>query len=196
MEALPTASQLVERVHRYLPTNLWESEPGYGASPEYQRLTAARRAALEGEHARWEALLARLREAFPQCSVEDWTRLESDNCWRVRVYLPATLPQEGGGEEHRAIVGLVSILAPVCVTYTSFHRRVGEHRWLPPTLFYEPVPETRSHEERLMGLLRSELGVPRLPNEILFTHVPDIQYAGAALGQAQLIDCLFTTDRW
>jgi hypothetical protein len=191
-----TAEQLVARVHAHLPSNLWESEPGYTATPEYRRLEVARRNAWDTGQERWATFLAQLREAFPRCTVEDWTVLRSDNCWRVRLYLPDTVPLNEGGEEHRAVVGLVSILAPVSVTYTSFHRRQAERRWHAPTLFYDPVPEKRDAEARLADLLRSELGAPRLPNDTLFTPLPDIQYAGAALGQARLIDCLFTTDRW
>ena len=195
MSELPTASQLVELVHHYLPANIWESEPGYGATPEYQRLKAARIAATETGKARWKAFLARLREDVPRCAVEDWTILISDNCWRVRVHLPHRVPVDGGGEEFRAVVGLVSIFAPVAATYTSFKQRIAEHRWCPSQTFYEPMPATREYEEVLMRLLRDELGAPRLSNETLFTPVPDIQY-GVALGKARLIDCLFTTDRW
>ncbi|QRK09845.1 hypothetical protein JQX13_06975 [Archangium violaceum] len=193
---LPTASQLVELVHHYLPANIWESELGYGATPEYQRLKAARSAAAETGKERWKAFLARLREEVPQCKVEDWTILISDNCWRVRLLLPDRVPVEGGGEEFRYVVGLVSIFAPVAATYTSFKQRIAEHRWRPSQTFYEPVPATREYEEVLVRLLCEELGAPRLPNETLFTPVPDIQYRCVAMKEARLIDCLFTDDRW
>jgi hypothetical protein len=58
------------------------------------------------------------------------------------------------------------------------------------------VPATQEYEEVLVRLLREELGAPRLPNETLFTPVPDIQYGGVAMEELRLIDCLFTTDRW
>jgi hypothetical protein len=45
-------------------------------------------------------------------------------------------------------------------------------------------------------LIRSELSVQPLPRDTLFTPVPDIQYGHRSLGEAQLIDCLFTWDRW
>ncbi len=195
MPELPTAAQLVELVHHYLPANIWESEPAYYATPEYQRLEAARREASKTWHMQWNAFLARLREELPRCTVEDWTILISDNCWRVRAHLPHRVPVEGGGEEFRAVVGLVSIFAPVAATYTSFKQRIAEHQWRPSQTFYEPVPATREYEEVLVRLLREELGAPRLPNETLFTPVPDIQY-GVLLGEARLIDCLFTEDRW
>ncbi len=193
---LPSAAQLVELVHYYIPANIWESEPGYGATPEYQRLKAARSAAAENGKDRWKAFLARLREEVPQCKVEDWTILISDNCWRVRVHLPHRVPVESGGEEFRAVVGLVSIFAPVAATYTSFKQRIAEYQWRPSQTFYEPVPATREYEEVLVRLLREELGVSRLPNETLFTLVPDIQYRCAAIGETRLIDCLLTDDRW
>lgn len=195
MPELPTAAQLVELVHHYLPANIWESEPAYAATPEYQRLEAARREAAETGKEHWKTFLGRLREDVPQCKVEDWTILISDNCWRVRVLLPHTVPVEGGGEEFRYVVGLVSIFAPVAATYTSFLQRTADGRFRPSQTFYEPVAATREYEEVLVRLLREELGTPRLPNETLFTPVPDIQY-GVVLGEARLIDCLFTEDRW
>ncbi len=124
-----------------------------------------------------------------------------DNCWRVRVYLPHTVLVEGE-EEFRAVVGLVSILAPVAVTYTSFQRRrhvvdpEQPYRWHPAQVFFEPVPDTREYEEVLLDMLGKEFGVRRLPNETLFTPVPDIQYSHRGLGEARLIDCLFTDDLW
>jgi hypothetical protein len=196
MPELPTTAQLVELVHHYLPANIWESEPAYYETPEYQRLEAARGEASKTGHVRWNAFLARLREEVPHCKVEDWTILISDNCWRVRLLLRDTVPVEGGGEEFRYVVGLVSIFAPVAATYTSFLQRTPDRRFRPSQTFYEPVPATREYEEVLVRLLREELGAPRLPNETLFTLVPDIQYFGAALGEARLIDCLLTTDRW
>lgn len=193
---LPTAAQLLDQVHRYFPANLWEAEPGYGATPEYQRLKAARNAAAETGSERWKAFLVRLREELPRCTVEDWTLLRSDNCWRVRVYLPREGGLAGGEEDVRAVVGLVSIFAPIAATYTSFMQRIAEHPWRPSQIFYEPVLATQEYEEVLMHLLQEVMGVQRLPNETLFTPVPDVQYFGVAMGKVRLIDCLFTPDRW
>jgi hypothetical protein len=200
VQELPSAAQLVELVHHYLPANIWESEPGYDTTPEYQRLKATRRAAWETGK-RWTAFLGHLRKALPHCRVQDWSLMHMDNCWRVRVYLPQTVRVEGE-EEFRAVVGMMSILAPVAVTYTSFQRKRRvvdpdrDYVWHPAQVFYEPVPDTREYEEVLLRMLGEEFGVRRLPNETLFTPVPDIQYSHRGFGEARLIDCLFTDDLW
>ncbi|WP_331107840.1 hypothetical protein [Archangium sp.] len=186
--------RLVELVHQYYPANLLSTEKGYDESAQYQRLIWARQDAVKNSGP-WKHLLSQLREALPDCKVEDWSVLFSnDNCWRVRVYLPE-LQLEGGGREFRAIVVLVSILAPVYVLYSSFRRHMGG-KGEEPTLFYEDVPETKPFADRLGALVRAELGVRPLPPETLFTPVPDIQCRHRLLGEARLIDCLFTDDRW
>lgn len=190
----PSAAALVELVHRFYPANLHEDDPRYAASAENQRLLEARSRAWETREA-WQQGLSHLRQALPQNPTEDWTALHSDSCWRVRVYLPEPLPVEGGGQEFRSVVGLVSLLAPVAALYTSFHQKFGT-LWRQPTLFFEPVPETRPIEEAVERVLHAALGVHRIPSQTLFTPVPDIQCFNVPLGKAQLIDCLFTDDRW
>lgn len=128
--------------------------------------------------------------------MEDWSVLFSnDNCWRVRVFLPEVQQLEGGGQEVRAVVVLVSILAPVYVRYSSF-AQLFDRRWKNRRLFYEDVPETSPVADKVEALVRSELGVQPLPQDTLFTPVPDIQCGNRSLGEAQLIDCLFTYGRW
>lgn len=109
--------------------------------------------------------------------------------------LPEVVQLEEGGQEFRTVVVLVSILAPVYVRYSSFHQLFGR-KWKKPTLFYEDVPETKLISDKVEALVRSELGVHPLPHDTLFTPVPDIECGNRALGKAQLIDCLFTYDRW
>ncbi|WNG40604.1 hypothetical protein F0U61_48145 [Archangium violaceum] len=190
-----SAPQLLELVHRYYPTNLYSSEVGYHESEQYQRLEEARDVAM-GQSTIWKGCLARLREALPECKVQDWTALFSnDNCWRVRVYLPEVLKLPGGAEEVRAVVVLVSILAPVYVLYSSFQQYSDKGASLSRT-FYEDMPETKSYADKVEAIVRDVLHVRRLPNETLFTPVPDIQVRNTSLGEAKLIDCLFTDDRW
>ncbi len=186
--------QFLELIHQYYPANLWADDNGYVQSGQYQRLVRTRQQALKSSGA-WERLLASLRETLPGCRVEDWSVLFStDNCWRVRVYLPEVRPLDGG-QEYRAVVVLVSILAPVYVRYSSFHQRFGT-RWSKPTLFYEDVPETKPYADKVEGLVRTEMGVQSLSLDTLSTPVPDIQCGNKSLGEVQLIDCLFTDDRW
>ncbi|AKJ05527.1 Hypothetical protein AA314_07153 [Archangium gephyra] len=59
-------------------------------------------------------------------------------------------------------------------------------------------PEFQAHEAKLAGLIESTFGFTRLTNDILLTPVPDLvpRTANHELGRAQLIDCLFTWNRW
>jgi hypothetical protein len=190
-----SASRLIELLHHYYPTNLHGDAEGYAESVQYQRMLQLRAHALKNP-AEWKRLIARLREVLPECKVQDWTVLFSDdNCWRIRVYLPEVLKLPGGVEEFRAVVVLVSILAPVYVLYSSFQQN-SEKGASPSETFYEDVPETKSYADKVEGIVRDVLHVHRLPNETLFTPVPDIQCGNVSLGDAKLIDCLFTDDRW
>ncbi len=196
MTLRPSVPQLFELVSHYFPAGLRGEEPGYDHTPEIQRLNALRQQAKQDSEERWGRFLDRLREALPENRVEDWTVLWSDdNCWRVRVAHPETLRTPDGGKVFRDVVGLVSILTPAAATYTSVRKRLGE-RNEPPVLSYEPVPEMRAYEETLLAVMRSELGVERLPNATLLTRVPDIQWGNVLLGEVRLIDCLFTDDLW
>ena len=196
MSPPPSTDQLIELVHRYYPANLSNGAPGYTESKEYQRLLELRREALARQSTRWEAFIQQVREALPDCTVEDWTVLwAEDNCWRARVYLPE--PKSAGGEnQFQAVVLLVSILAPVYVLYSSFQVRTEGGGFEQPTLSYEQMPETAHVAEVLSSLVRNEFGVQPLSNEVLFTSVPDIQCGNTLLGEARLIDSLFTDDRW
>jgi len=189
-----TTPRLLELAHQYYPANRWDADQGYVASEQYQHLLQARQHALKNSGP-WERLLAKVKEALPSCRVEDWgVPALADNCWRLRVYLPEVV-QFDEGQEHRAVVILVSILAPVYVRYSSFHRRFGL-RWSQPTLFYEDIPETKLIADRIEELVRSELGAQPLPADTLMALVPDIQCGNRSLGEVRLIDCLFTDDRW
>jgi hypothetical protein len=196
MSPPPSTHELIELVHRYYPANLINGEPGYTESKEFQRLLELRREALVQHTARWEKFIQQAQEALPDCTVEDWTVLwAEDNCWRARVYLP-TPERTGGEQQFQAVVLLVSILAPVYALYSSFHTRTQDGRFRQPTLFYEEVPETKRVAEVVDSLARDQLRVQRLTSAVLFTSVPDIQCGNVTLGEAKLLDCLFTDDRW
>ncbi|PTL83770.1 hypothetical protein [Vitiosangium sp. GDMCC 1.1324] len=190
-----STQRLSELVHQYYPANLMEFDEGYSESEQYQRLIRARQEALKNSGP-WERMMSKLTEALPDCSVEDWSVLFSDdNCWRVRVYLPEVRQPKEGEREARAVVVLVSILAPVYVRYSSFRRKIGA-QWEAPSLFYEDIPETKPYADKVEALVRSELDTRPLPYDTLFTLVPDVHCRHARLGTARLIDCLFTDDRW
>jgi hypothetical protein len=187
--------RLLELVHGYYPPLPSGGHEGQGSSEHHQRLLEARQEA-SSNTAPWEGLLRRLEEALPECRVEDWTVLFSnDNCRRARVYLPEKPMLPDGARETHAVVVLVSILAPAFVLYSSLQRYEGK-RASPSRIFYEEVPETRPYVEKIEPLVRSQLQVQRLPTETFFTPVPDIQCGNVRRGDARLIDCLFTDDRW
>lgn len=187
-----TAEELVELVHGYYPANLLGDDPRYAASEEAQRLQVAREVAM-GTRQRWVDLFHRLKGSLPGSKVEDWTSLHSDACWRCRVYLPGTSPQS---KDKKALVVLVSILAPFYALYAS-HLTWEEQRVTSQRLDYPPLPdEFRPYESIVEDLIRSSLGYTRLPNDILFTPVPDLQVGNTLPEQVHLIHCLFTDDLW
>jgi len=117
-----------------------------------------------------------------------------DPCYSVRVSLPGF---KGGEPLYNCVVCLLSQLAPVYALYASHTDRndPGEGHWLRLPPF---PPEFQSHEARLAALIQATFGFTRLPNDVLLTPVPDLvpQTAHFGLGEARLIDCLFTPYRW
>lgn len=179
-------------MHRFYPLNLQGDDPLYKESEEFQRLLAARQSAMASSQA-WSEFLERLRAAVPPgVRVEDWTTLTYDACRRCRLYLPGTR-QEAGGV--KAVVVLASILVPVYAIYAS-HQIVEGQRVTDTRLYYPPLPaEFLPLEAVLDDLLQSSLDLARIPNEVLFTSVPDLQVGNKYPHEVQLIDCLFTDDR-
>lgn len=192
MSAPLSAAQLTDIVRQYLPRGLVSSASAYFESEEYGRLEEVREAVQAHAGPFWNHLLARMEAALPECRVQDWSILLSDNCLRARVELPGTAQD---GKEHRAVVLLVSILAPVYCLYTSMRVAVGDS-WRPAGTFNEDMPETKRYVDAVDSLVRNEWGFQRPSNETLFTPVPDLSFRHASLGEARLIDCLFTDDRW
>ena len=96
----------------------------------------------------------------------------------------------------KALVGLVSILAPVYALYAS-HQVVEGQQVVRTHLEFPPLPaEFEPMEALLSGEIQGALGFARLPNEVLFTPVPDLQIGNKYPHEVQLIDALFTEDRW
>jgi hypothetical protein len=189
-----TADALVQLVHRYYPAGFLIDEPQYAASEESQRLTALLHANAGGSPV-WADFLQRLREEFPDSSLWDLTVPLLDPCYNVRVSLPGFVT---GASQYDCVVCLLSQLAPVYALYASHTEKTS-----PPVrkawLRFPPFPpEFQSQEAKLARLIESTFGFTRLPNEVLFTPVPDLvpRTSNLGLGEAQLIDCLFTSSRW
>ncbi|HYO57213.1 hypothetical protein [Archangium sp.] len=193
MDELFSAGALVELVRRYYPRGLYGDDPQYRESKEYQRLRDLHRK-IQEDDATWQRFLQRVREQIPECTVYDMPGLPYDPSRRVRVYLPDSPLPTG---EHKAVVAITSILAPVHILHAS-HEKVDldeelatSQTWFPPF-----PPEFQPYEAKLDALVRDSFGSVRLPNDVLFTPVQDLQIGNYALGEGTLIHYLFTDNIW
>lgn len=187
-----TATQLIKLIHRFYPRNVYTTDARYDSQAEALRLRELREKAQE-ESGAWNTLLQRIQQEIPGCSLWELPYLLYDPCRCVRVSLTDS---PAGASEQKAAVLLVSVLAPVHHIYASF-QRVENKQVVEQRLWHPPLPnEYQALEARLNSLAQSVLGTSRLPNEILFTPVPDIQVGNLDLGRVQLIHCLFTDRLW
>ncbi len=182
---------LVALVHRYWPADLLGTDdPRYTASEEIQRQKALREAAWR-DSGSWVAFLERLEQELPGCEPWDLPYLLHEPCRYCRIALPAD-----GSREVREIVCMVSVLAPVYALFAS-RQRYEEERMVWNEVSFPPLPAGfQPQESTLARLVETQLGCTRLPNDVLFTRVPDLKVQQLELGKAQLIDCLFSTNRW
>ncbi|WPB78539.1 hypothetical protein KYC5002_05120 [Archangium violaceum] len=190
-----TADALVQLVHRYYPVGLHTADPGYNATEEAQRLTRLLEANAAGSQT-WKGFYQRVRGEFPDCSLWDTTVPLNDPCYGCRVSQPGFFP---GDPRYDSVVCLLSQLAPVYAIYAAHLEEKGPGLPRDHWLCFPPFPpEYQSRETRLAKLIESTFGYTRLPNEVLFTPVPDLvpRMANFSVGEAQLIDCLFTPNRW
>jgi uncharacterized protein YeaO (DUF488 family) len=187
-----TAAELTDLIRRFYPRNVYTTDARYESQAEAVALRAFRKAAQEDSSA-WDTLLQRVRQELPECSLWELPFLLYDPCRCVRVSL-ADSPV--GAPEQKAVVLLASILAPVHHIYASW-QRTENHRVIEQQLWHPPLPpEYQILETRLNSLAQSVLETSTLPNEVLFTPVPDVQVGNLDLGHAQLIHCLFTDRLW
>jgi hypothetical protein len=193
MKPDPFADALVQLVHCFYPSGLCNEDPRYKESEEGQRLTRLVQANVQPSPT-WKGFTQRVVQEFPDCNIWDTTVPWHEPCNSVRVYLAGFVE---GGPRYDCVVCLLSQLAPVYALYASHTDKSipGGEYWLrfPPF-----PPEFQAYEAKLSGLIESTLGFTRLPNETLFIPVPDLvpRSANYGLGEAQLVDCLFTWHRW
>ncbi|OJH35484.1 hypothetical protein BON30_38810 [Cystobacter ferrugineus] len=185
---------LLELIHRYYPAALDSADPQYAESEEGQRLTQLVNAHVGGTQP-WKDFIQRLHRDFSDCSVWDATVPYHDPCYICRVSLPGFVV---GSPRYDSVVCLLSQLAPVYALYASHVEDKGPGSKRDHWLGFPPFPsEFQDHERRLAELIESTLGATRLSNDVLFTPVPDrVPRTGHfQLGEAKLIDCLFTPYR-
>jgi len=189
-----TGEALVQLVHRYYPAGLDNDDPRYKASEEGQRLQALIEAHVGGMPA-WTDFIQRLRVEFADCDIWDARIPWHDPCYSARVSNPGFVTGDLVFDE---VVCLLSTLAPVYAIYASHTDRASlpeRKGWLR----FPPFPSRlQAQEAKLAGLIEATFGYTRLPNDILFIPVPDLvpRSANYRLGEALLIDLLFTEHRW
>lgn len=192
MDTTPTADALLRLVQRFYPAGIHRDDPRYPTTEEHQRLAAVRQAA-EQDSAAWKDFLQVLERELPGGRVWDYPTLRYDPCRCARLSLPGS-PSEAS--EYKAVVLLVSVLTPVHLLYAC-HQKLERRKVVESVTCYSPLPEEfRACEARVDELVHSTFGTVRLPNEVLFTPVPDLQVGNTAFGKAVLADCLFTDHRW
>ncbi|HEX5754635.1 MAG TPA: hypothetical protein VFZ09_51095 [Archangium sp.] len=189
-----TADALVRLVHRYYPAGLLIDDLAYKVSKEIQRLRELQDTHVQPS-ATWTAFITRLRQEFSDCSLWDTTVPYLDPCYSIRVSLPGF---QVGDPLYDCVVCLLSQFVPVYALYASHTDKNDpseEGYWLrfPPF-----PPKFQSHEARLAALIESTFGFTRLSNDVLHTPVLDLvpKSSNFVLGEAKLIDCLFTPHRW
>ncbi|WP_434385231.1 hypothetical protein [Melittangium boletus] len=147
--------ELLAVARTYWPSSL-EASLRPEACPEYHRLQERWRQEL-AHLDRWHAFLDVLKNDLPGFIVGDATATV-DACWRCAVY-----PREGNASlSDWAVVGCVSILAPVSTLY-AVHQ--GE-------LFSPPPSEMRTISDVLTRRIESTWKVVALSQDITQTPVP------------------------
>ncbi|MFP2932490.1 hypothetical protein ACLESO_46550 [Pyxidicoccus sp. 3LG] len=192
MSQLLTPEALLQLVYRYFPAGAHVYEERYESSDEFKRLDKLRRAAVE-DQGTWTAFLKRVREELPGTRVWDYPNIRYDPAYSARVLLPG---YPVGAPEHKEVVLMVSILAPVHILYATHSKKVHEHR--KESISYQPpLPsEFQPVAEKVESLAIEAFGTTRLPQDVLTTPVPSLYVGNTGFGKVTLADCLFGDYRW
>jgi hypothetical protein len=182
-----SAPALTQLARRYYPASIGMDDPRHDESEEARRRSARLEAAMK-DTGGWERFLRRVEEAFPGCTVRDASSLPYESSHRCNVTLSETRLQNG--KEENAVGCMLSLLAPVYAVYATHRREEGLNmeswRRFPPL-----PPEFQAHEAKLAALVESSFGFSRLPNDVLFTPVPELRIGMLGNRGARLLECLF-----
>ena len=158
--------------------NYWRSDHAFDGrlerSPELERFQDLWEQKLE-KIDEWWVLHDELRAALPHLKIGDATATV-DACFRCLVYADKALVSENPEDEPRsrrwAVVGCVSILAPVYTVYGVQYDYKGR-QWIDRRVFFEPLPpEMRAPAQVVARKLEELFGVEALPREIAETRIP------------------------
>ncbi len=134
----------------------------------------------------WDRFVQRVGESFAGCEVREQFLIHEPS-HRCEVLLPEMKSPDG--KEENAVGCMLSLLAPVYAIYATHEKEEGLEKeyWrrFPPL-----PPEFQAHEAKLARLIESTFGFTRLPNDVLFTLVPDLKIGMEHRG-TRLLDCLF-----
>jgi hypothetical protein len=138
-------------------------------SPEYDRLGDLWAERRRDDLDRWFALLDDLERALPDFTIGDATPGSTAGAFRCVAY--AKSPRQPPPFRF-ALVGCVSILAPIYTVYGVRYDFVGSARHH-PKLSFEPLPpEMRAPSDVIARKLEATFAVRRLPREVADTPIP------------------------
>lgn len=161
-----STDQLLALAHTY-----WRSDTTYDLrqerSPETERREERWEQALR-EIGRWHALLRDLRAELPRFTIGDGTATP-DACFRCVVYPVKGDPLPPFGW---AVVGCVSILAPLYIVYGVRYEDTSQTRGRPKLCFEPLPPEMKPSADILSKKFEETLGLTKLPRELAETPVP------------------------
>src|SRR3954468_6611265 len=188
---IPSVEELLRIVRQYYPSGLdvYEHDQEHRSSPETRALKDIWESAMEERGQAWLGLKRVFADRYGRGRVFDWTHPEMDACFRFRVYTPSSTPGD-----NTAAVLLVSVLAPIHVTFTVFERET-ESGPLPPGVFTSPRPETEAITRELDLEASERMQSARIDWKILETPVPHVSTDHRELGKATLADLLFSDTR-
>jgi hypothetical protein len=190
-------NEILRTIYRFYPRKLPYDSDGYQQSEERRRLLQLREQHAKAETG--ERFLSRLKEAFPEYAVVDWTNLSDSQCYEYKILLHAGQPIldddleliRALGGKRRDLCLFISILGSYwffVVDETTYDEETDEWKF---QLGSEEDQDIEQAVHRLKQVMKSE-GYLEVPREIARLAVPDVETEMQELGEATVFHCLFT----
>lgn len=218
---IPDIDTLMARAYRHYPRNIPGDAPSYFEAEETCRLqgvlqvcaenmggerpiTPHRRVPIDGEVQEvlyalrmWLPFAEKLQRAFPDRIVWDRAIPWNDPCYRCEV-MQAGLVQ-GSQAPRESGTCILSALAPVYAlyVYVSGSREIMKGRAKAEFRYSQLPSKYDDREAKMAALIEETFHFTRMTEDTLLLPVPDVvPYASnLAIGEAKLVDCLFTPHR-